>query len=134
MNTIKLSEARNLHAAFSMLEGYNKVVKDEKVVIPYEFSGKTRWNIAKNLRILNVLVTDFNSARDALIKQLSNGSNEIDGTNKELMSSYIKEINDIDAQDVDVSGILSIKVDDLNLDVNPIPVGLLAAFKDLITD
>ena len=50
------------------------------------------------------------------------------------MSSYIKEINDIDAQDVDVSGILSIKVDDLNLDVNPIPVGLLAAFKDLITD
>ncbi len=134
MNTIKLSEARNLHAAFSMLEGYNKVVKNEKVVIPYEFSGKTRWNIAKNLRILNVLVTDFNSARDALIKQLSNGSNEIDSTNKELMSSYIKEINEIDSQDVDVSGILSIKVDDLNLDVNPIPAGLLAAFKDLITD
>lgn len=134
MTTMKLFEVRNLHAAFSMLEGYNKIVKDEKVVIPYEFSGKTRWNIAKNLRVLNVHVTDFNSARDALIKQISNGTNEIDNTNKEQMNEYIKHLNEIDQQEVDVSGLLSIKVDDLVLDTNPIPATVLAAFKDLVTD
>lgn len=131
---MKLFEVRNLHAAFSMLEGYNKIVKDEKVVIPYEFSGKTRWNIAKNLRVLNVHITDFNSARDALIKQISNGTNEIDNTNKEQMNEYIKHLNEIDQQEVDVSGLLSIKVDDLALDTNPIPATILAAFKDLVTD
>jgi hypothetical protein len=131
---MKLFEIRNLHAAFSMLEGYNKIVKDEKVVIPYEFSGKTRWNIAKNLRVLNVHITDFNSARDALIKQISNGTNEIDNTNKEQMNEYIKHLNEIDQQEVDVSGLLSIKVDDLALDTNPIPATVLAAFKDLVTD
>ena len=131
---MKLQQVRNLATAFSMLDGSAKVINNEKVLEPYVFSAKARWNIVKNLRILNVFVTDFNNARDALIKQISNGNNEIDSKNQEQMAEYLNGLSEINLQEVEVNGILPIKLEELNLDKNQIPSSILAELGDLINE
>lgn len=48
----KLTDIFVIKAAFERLTNYNKVTPSgETILTPFNFSGKTRWNIGKNLRI-----------------------------------------------------------------------------------
>lgn len=56
----KLTDIFGIKAALERLTSYNKVLANgETVLTPFNFSGKTRWNIGKNLRICSDAVENW---------------------------------------------------------------------------
>lgn len=134
---LKVIDIRNLHAGLSALDGFEKAIEKEGKTVSirefYVFSAKTRWNISKNLRIVNQFVTTFNETRDGLIKQISGGA-QIDDTNKEHFSKFLEGIKQIDNQEEEVSGLLKLSFEDLNLEKNQIPSTVLALLDKILVD
>lgn len=67
--TLNLSEIFGIQAALNRLTNYTQVVKDQTVVTPFHFSGKTRWNISKNIRICDDAVKPWAKVLEGLKEQ-----------------------------------------------------------------
>lgn len=67
--TLNLSEIFGIQAALNRLTNYQQVVKDQTVVTPFHFSGKTRWNISKNLRICDDAVKPWAKVLEGMREQ-----------------------------------------------------------------
>lgn len=127
-----------LHAALASLDGRQRVIKDgetEKiVVVPYAFSGKTRWNIAKNLSVLKRVNEDYVKARDALINELSGGNGTIDENDTTSIKRMNEELKQVLDTEEDALGLLTFDLAALNLDDNPIAGSVLVMLTPLIAD
>lgn len=144
---LKVKKIRELYEGFSSLDGYTEVSAGkvtEKVY--YRFSGKTKYNIIKNINILKRYSEDFDKARDELIKSISGGKDSISQEDKEQLAKFNKSVVEILESEEDVKGLLKIKFADLNLDDekdedgkvtnkgNKIPNTVLAALFDFIDE
>lgn len=136
--SLKLDQILSLANALASLDaGQTRIVKqgdaaDKVVQLPYEFSGATRWAIARNLGALKREVEAFDKARGDLIKQISGGGTEIKKENAEQMARYLKEITPVAETPVKVD-LQCLKPDDLKLDVNPIPSTTLVALEPILS-
>lgn len=137
---LKIAQIKVLHEALSQLDGYQKAVsvdgQDKLVFAPYSLSGKTRYAIAKNLRILGVKINDFNKARDGLILEISGGKSFIKKEDTELIEKFVSKLNEISEIEEDVDGILQFSVKELGLeeetDLNPFPSNVINGLTLLI--
>lgn len=67
--TLNLSEIFGIQAALSRLTNYQQVVDNKSVVTPFHFSGKTRWNISKNIRICDDAVKPWAKVLEGMREQ-----------------------------------------------------------------
>lgn len=120
---LKVQKLQELNAAVQTLEGRDEVheIKGEKVVVkkPFEFTGKVRWNIAKNLACLSRELQGFEKVRDDIIRKVGNGES-IDRNDAEKVAEFEKLMLEVLQTDNEVNGVLTLSEADLNLEVNPI--------------
>ena len=99
MSQHKLTEIFGIKAALERLTSYNKVLANgETVLTPFNFSGKTRWNIGKNLRICSDAVEAWQkSVVEPLKTELGIGANikENDAKIAALNSQASKQAEEI---------------------------------------
>lgn len=141
MEPIKLTvkTANEVYAALQNIDVYNHVIKkedgmEEVVKLPYKISGKGRWNLTKCLNKLRETNDAFNTTRDGLIKEVSAGKATIDGTDADRLAEFNTKMEEVLAQEIDTKGLLRIRVADLNLEVNPIPVAVLSLLSPILDD
>ncbi len=137
---LKINQIKVLHEAFANLDGYQKAVKidgqDKLVWTPYSLGGKTRYTIAKNLRILGVKINDFNKARDGLIREISGGATFIKKEETEKVEKFVAKVNELAEVEDEVDGLLQVTLEDLKLneesDINPYPSNVINGLTLLI--
>lgn len=136
--TLKIKDITSLYGALSSLDGEQKVVEGAEgalskiVIVPYKFGGKARWAIVKNLGILKRYVDDFGKSRDALINELSSGAGLIQEDDHQTIAKLNQGLTEILETEQEVSGLLKLSEDSLNLDQNQIPVTTLLVLTPLL--
>ena len=114
---LKIKIIRALFEALVSLDGYTEFADGKiKEKVYYNFSGKTKYNIIKNLNILKRYIENFDKTRDELIKSISGGKDSIAQEDKESILKFNKSVAEILETEEDVKGLLKIKFDDLWLD------------------
>src|SRR4249920_1731908 len=117
---LKINQIKTLQDAISNLDGYQKAIKiegsDKLVWTPYYLSGKTRYAIAKNLRILTTKLDDFNKARDAMIREISGGKNVIEKSETDKIEKFVVRIDELADTEDDVDGLISFSLKELGLE------------------
>ncbi len=137
---LKIAQIKILNEALHSLDGYQKAVKidgqDKLINVPYNLSGKTRYSIAKNSRILQARVDDFNKARDGLILEISGGASFIKQEETEKIQKFVEKLNVLSEVEDEVDGLLSFSLKELGLeedtDLNPYPVSVINGLTLLI--
>lgn len=141
MSNIKLTvrTANEVYAALQNVDVYTQIIKDENnkdktVSLPYKFSGKARWNMTKALNKLKSINEDFIKTKDNLIKEASNGVGVIEPSDQTAIRAVTTKLEEILEEEVELSGVIKIKVGDLNLEENPIPVAVLSLLTPILED
>lgn len=133
---LKITKIKELQTALLKLDGVERVVKiddkDKIVKEPFKFSGKVRWNIAKNVGVLNRKLEGFDKVRGDLITQISGGTNIIKPEETEKMKEFQAQMADILQNEEEVDGLLKLKESDLDLDSNAIPTEAIIGLDLLI--
>lgn len=119
---ITVEDAFRLHAALSSLDGYD-LVADGKPIRAYYTLGKLRQTVALNLNLLDPVIRAHSKARNDLVLEMSDGAGAVPAA-KAL--EFQKKIGDMLGAETEVA-LLRITLDDLNLEVNPIPGTVSAA-------
>lgn len=147
MSTRKLPLRKiiGLYETLSQLDGHTEVVYDDGgkpqkgKTTPYKFGpngeggGKVRYAIVKNIAILKRYIDDYSKARDAMLVSLSDGSGMIKDSDQEKIAKFNVEVTKLLDQEEEVSGLLSIKIDDLNLEQNLLlPNSIVASLDPLL--
>jgi hypothetical protein len=104
------------------------------VTVPYKFGGKARWNLTKITSKLRQHQEDFTKARDAIINEISGGKGSIKPDDTEAIARLNKELTEALDQKVEVTGLLTVDLKDLNLEENQIPTTILAILSPLIRE
>ena len=141
---LKISKICQLYAALSALDGIEEVVevngKNGVIKKPYNFTGKVRWNLAKNLRILKEHVDAFGKVRDDLIKEVSGGEDQISEGDTDKIKRFTAQLAEVNSQEEEINGLLTVTPKDLGLEeeditkVNKIPLTVLDGLGDIIKE
>jgi len=137
--TLPIKTLLEINAALSSLDGTPTVVKGENgvektITVPYQFSGKVRWNIAKALTTLKRVSEDFSTTRDKIINEVSGGTGRIEPENETAIKALNDKIAEVFATEEDTKGLLALPLEGLNLDANQIPLAVLAALEPIIAE
>lgn len=141
--TLKLTnqQVNELAGAISAMNGYERIVKDgEKeraVADTYKHIGVgLKSSMAKNLVALKAPAAAYELARQAIFRECSGGADSID-TKTDEGQQQMRRLNTLLAElatqthDVDL---LTLKLEELRLDVNPWPVTVLAGLGPILED
>jgi hypothetical protein len=140
---IKVLKICQLYDALNALDGLEQVVevdgKNKIIKKPYNLSGKVKWNLAKNLRLLKPHVEVFQKVRDDIIREITGGKNSVDEKDTAQWLAVINKVSEVSVQEEDVKGLLILTPKDLGLDddadtSNQIPLKVLEALDFLIKD
>lgn len=138
--TLSIKTLLEINAALSSLEGTPTIVKgdtpeSEKVItVPYQFSGKVRWNLVKNAAFAKRISEDFSATRDKIINDVSGGTGRIEPENEAAIKTMNDKIAEVFATEEDTKGLLALPLEGLNLDANQIPLAVLAALEPIISE
>lgn len=149
--TMTVREIIALHDALTALNGHLVTVVTENAktgdktttskLTPYLFGidgkggGKVRWNIAKNLTLLQTERDVFTKLRDALILEISHGAGSIAETDTQSINQLNIQIQSALDGSTTINGLLTISLDELNLEANPeLSPSILAPLMLLITE
>lgn len=114
---LKYSDIIDIYDALATLDGSNEISEGKVIEKTINvFSGKTKYKIVKNMRILKTYVTDFTKKRDEYIKELSGGHNSIPPEETKLLHIFNEKVSKTLDEQIDVKGLLLIKFDELRLD------------------
>ena len=97
-----------------------------------KFSPKVRYALAKNLRLLSTRTEDFEKARVGFVKQTGVAANPNENS-PELIKFDQEWTAFLDGEE-EVPNIMRFTEAELNLDVNPIPISVLAILMDLVIE
>lgn len=133
--SLTLREIINLNAALVALDGYIRIIKDDKgekaVTVPYIFGGRTRSKLSQMFVLTKRFADGYVKTRDDIIKEIS-GGDRINENDHENVKKFNIESNKALDCNIMVEGIMFISFDDLKLDDNPIPGSILAALAPII--
>jgi len=131
---IKSGEVIDLLTGLSSLDGYERVVKDgsnEKVMREfYTLKGGLRLTIAKNMNCLQVLAKAIRDARNGLIREHADGGDRVPPGKMVEYGEQERVLLDTE-HEVDLE---TIRLSELSLDKNPIPVSVIALISPLLED
>ncbi len=132
---VTVNTAHKLVNALLALDGRQKAVKNgdsESIIVePYKL-GPARLAIAKNTSRLRAVLTDFEKARDGLIKEISNGGDSIDpAKDPDGFKRFNLAVRDMLSDESDVD-IVPIEASKLNLDQNDIPPAVIVDLEEII--
>lgn len=130
--TLKIRTAIEIANALRALDGTKKIVTEggaeKAVTVPFTFGGNTLFAMAKNLRALSTIEDNFTTARNALVKQLSDGKSQVPA---EKVPEFQASLNELMEGEEEVElGMLT--QGDLKLDTNPIAPAVIAALMPII--
>lgn len=129
---IRNADLPDLANALAALDGSERVVDQgpgnpSRIVRePYKFSGDVRARLAADLAVVVDAAKRAQEKRDALIKQISGGSDRIDPKNSAQMAEFTVSASTLLEAEVALD-LSPIATADLNLEANAIPVSVLAA-------
>lgn len=125
--TLKLGDLLALAAALGSLDHYTKVIQDQPVRIPYDFTDTTRRIIVKNKRALKPHVEDFQDFKLALIREVSGGKDSIPDSEHEKLGALNARIHVAQKEEETVELFALDEAQLLKGDKNPIPSSVLEA-------
>lgn len=128
---LTLQEIEEIAGALRELDGQKQPDGTKK---PYTLSASTRWNVAKNMRILKPHLESLTQTRDGLVAEISGGRQIIRQEETELMIAYGTRIKPIMAAQEEIAALNRLKLSDLNSDANGVPSTILAALTPLIDE
>lgn len=114
-------------------DGDGKELPPRILIKPYEFSGKVRWAISKNLLALQEQVKAFEMTRVLLVKEAAGGAEKIPDEDHAAISKFTAKLNAIMDDEVKLE-LTRLSQDDLKLDVNQIPFSVLTALAPILAD
>lgn len=100
---------------------------------PFKYSVQTRYGLGKNLRILSTQVADFEKARQGKIREIAPADHSIKPGTPEMVR-FSTEWDAFMEETVEVKGILCIKLADLNLDSNELPIAVIAKLGPILIE
>ena len=126
-NTYTLEEITGISAALGQLDGVYKETKDgQYALVPFKFDDSTRWNIAKNRRLLKAEIELYSEARDAIIKELSPINHDLTKETAKERESFAARNKELLKNSVELPGLLKLKKSSLlKDDGNPIAGSVL---------
>jgi len=125
--TLNLSEIFGIQAALNRLTNYQQVVDNKSVVTPFHFSGKTRWNISKNIRICDDAVKPWAKVLEGMREQF-----KITADTKQDDQSFLdfqKEAAKTAEETSDNYTFLKIPLSELIDDKNPVSADVLGVLE-----
>lgn len=132
--TLTMAQHSSIFAALQAFDGYKKIVTDtngaeKQVDATYALTPAVRWAIAKNLAALDPSQKSLNIARNAIVKNLSNGEMSVP---KDKMGEFSEALNQIlDREEtIEYEGF---SYEDLKPETNPIPPSVIAALIPILT-
>lgn len=109
-NTYTLEEVVGLSAALAQLDGVQKETKEGQfVLVPFKFDDSTRWNIAKNKRLIKPEVESYGEARDAIIKELSPEKHNLAEATAQGREQFTARNKDLLKKLLEMPGLLKLK-------------------------
>lgn len=118
------------------LDGHQVVVGGQVVVVPWEFkNGALRVALAADVGILTAVETSQNKVRIDIIHEVLKdhpGETEVKPGTPE-MDAFLKQYQQVlDAPAAGIEGLQHIREQDLHLDANEIPAGVLYALSPIL--
>ena len=133
--TLKLSEIIAVNTGLSALDGYQKQVGETVAFIPFKFDDSTRWNIAKNRRLLKPEIEAYEEVRQSIVKELSPEKGDVGKESGRVLMEFNARTKPILDKPITISGLLRLKKESLLKDnANPIPGNVLELLMPLIDD
>ncbi|MFZ9725620.1 MAG: hypothetical protein ACO3EH_00305 [Ilumatobacteraceae bacterium] len=135
---ITIKDARELQNALINITSGNKTVvtKDNATAqVPYELDDKTRWNLTKNLGLVERVVKNAETAREGIIRELSGGTGNINReTDPVKFDEAVRRIGTLEAT-VESLPLVRVKMSGLRVSTtNPIPGILISALRPILED
>ena len=100
---------------------------------PFEFTAKFRYALAKNLRLIQQRVRDIELARVRIVVEVNPKNEKLD-PNSEQGQLFEKRYEELLQAEVDIPNLMGIKLSELNLEKNPIPIRVLSALGPILTE
>lgn len=133
MPKLKTSEIIALIPALAALDHYNLVdAAGAQVTVPYAFSAKTRFNIAKNLRVASQVDAQLTKAKNALVRKYADETGKVEKDNPNH-ATIIAELNAL-ADATNDAVLLTLPYADLVRDDQPVPASVIATLMPIIDD
>ncbi len=125
--TYKLSEIFGIQASLNRLSNYQQVVKEQALITPFNFTGKTRWNISKNIRICEDVVKPWPKVLEGLKEQFKLAGDE--KQDDPLFLEFIKAANKLADEQTEECTFLKIPLSELIADTNPVSADVLGVLE-----
>lgn len=136
----KIRAVLEIAAALKRLDGVVRGREPE----PFEFAPKVIWNLAKNGTIFDREVEVYNKAlRAAAAEAKIYEGDSLSPANAHKFAGYKDKLEEMKDQDVEVPGVLTIKLSDLlgrpastasKIKTNPIPASVLTGLMPIIEE
>jgi hypothetical protein len=132
-NPLTIAKCLQVYAALSSLDGYQKVVADKPVTVPYRFGGPVRFSIAQAITALRPFQESTEKARLALLQEIGKGKPIEPGSPElaQLNTEYTKVIESPCGASVPKIKLSELKLGDDD-GQNPIPPGTLSLLMPVI--
>lgn len=95
----------------------------------YKLKGQVRINIALNTKAVAQKMSALEEERNKLVKRLSTDGKQVDADKSDEYQASLRELLESEV-DVDLK---PVSTTDLNLDENPIPIGVLCTLDELMS-
>jgi hypothetical protein len=135
---LKGDEVIELNRGLAELDGAFKVVtdprtgKDEKVPVAYEFSGKVRFAIARNLTAIKPVIDSLAKTKQAIGEEIA-GKGVIEVKGEAAVAAFNRKWGDALKEPVTVD-LQRLTESDLNLDRNQIPGTTINALQPIVVE
>lgn len=123
-----------LFDGLSSLDGYFKLIQEgtqeKSIKVNYKLSGKFRVLVGRNLNNLKTQIEIYQKARNDLIMEFSNNTGEVKG---ESIGVFQKENTKMLEEEIEIK-LIKFKLEQLDLDNNPIPPSVISNLYLLLED
>lgn len=99
---------------------------------PYKFGPKTRYALAKNLRLLRSKAEDMDKARVGIVREIWPNGGAVKDTPE--FDRFSEQWNVLLNSTEEIPGLMKFQFGELQLDINSIPVTVLANLGPLIIE
>jgi len=131
---MKTGQIIQLITGLNSLDTYTAVTATgEKIEVPYDFSAKLRFNIAKNIVLAARVNATFNKNRRAIIDEYADVAGGGLEENHPKRAEALERINALAEEDAE-AGLLKLPHADLLRDDQPVPASVIAILLPIISD
>lgn len=132
--TLKIAELFGIQASLKSLSSYQQVIEGKPLLTPFNLSGKTRWNVSKNLRICEDKLAPWPKVLEGLKEELKVTPET--KNDDPSFKSFFEQATKLSEEQEEECSFLKLPLSELISDNNPVSaevLGVLSKF-DLIDE